>query len=283
MSSDLTVEEIFVSLFCRERFESSDHISYFLQNFAPVSVQRAVKDEHAQALLKSAALSLHQEQAYQDQAEVHNDHKDLSVLGLTRLYNPEAFHAVEELVAPSSVYCGITPWAHHELPQGAPDPDHPTTTNFSADQASSSFPSTTKNSAASSAVSPNASQKQLTVYGTWVSALDQPPAITPNSVAASLTEGGAQQPIPVKTVGVVSNSHTITAASLAAAKMAQSNRSGSIRMLDEAEKPAQCADRTCESCPMKDEPCCLDRQSFVQSACSCYAQSAGHSDHWLHV
>ena len=265
MSSDLTVEEIFVSLFCRERFESSDHISYFLQNFAPVSVQRAVKDEHAQALLKSAALSLHQEQAYQDQAEVHNDHKDLSVLGLTRLYNPEAFHAVEELVAPSSVYCGITPWAHHELPQGAPDPDHPTTTNFSADQASSSFPSTTKNSAASSAVSPNASQKQLTVYGTWVSALDQPPAITPNSVAASLTEGGAQQPIPVKTVGVVSNSHTITAASLAAVKMAQSNRSGSIRMLDEAEKPAQCADRTCESCPMKDEPCCLGRQSFVQS------------------
>ena len=265
MSSDLTVEEIFVSLFCRERFESSDHISYFLQNFAPVSVQRAVKDEHAQALLKSAALSLHQEQAYQDQAEVQNDHKYLSVLGLTRLYNPEAFHAVEELVAPSSVYCGITPWAHHELPQGASDPDHLPTTNFSAEQASSSFPSTTKNSAASSAVSPNASQKQLTVHGTWVSALDQPPAITPNSVAASLTEGGAQQPIPVKTVGVVSNSHTITAASLAAAKMAQSNRSGSIRMLDEAEKPAQCADRTCESCPMKDEPCCLGRQSFVQS------------------
>lgn len=55
---ELSVEEIFVSLFCRERFVRSTHTPYFLQNFAPTRVQRAMQDEHAKALLNSAALLL---------------------------------------------------------------------------------------------------------------------------------------------------------------------------------------------------------------------------------
>lgn len=63
MGYELSLEEICVSLFCRERFASSDHIPFFLQNFAPFSVQRAVKDEQAQAVLKSASLALNRQQA----------------------------------------------------------------------------------------------------------------------------------------------------------------------------------------------------------------------------
>jgi len=73
MGYELSLEEICVSLFCRERFASSDHIPFFLQNFAPFSVQRAVKDEQAQAVLKSASLALNRQQAkLLAQAEVNS-------------------------------------------------------------------------------------------------------------------------------------------------------------------------------------------------------------------
>lgn len=79
MGYELSLEEICVSLFCRERFASSDHIPFFLQNFAPFSVQRAVKDEQAQAVLKSASLALNRQQAkLLAQAEVNSAQGNLA-------------------------------------------------------------------------------------------------------------------------------------------------------------------------------------------------------------
>lgn len=53
----MTLDEIFKRLFTRERYTLNHHIPYYVQHFAPPSVQRAVHDELSRALLEKAALS----------------------------------------------------------------------------------------------------------------------------------------------------------------------------------------------------------------------------------
>lgn len=53
---DLTVEQIFSSLFTQERFYNATHIPHFLQTFAPAKVQKLSRDVQTMALLQGATL-----------------------------------------------------------------------------------------------------------------------------------------------------------------------------------------------------------------------------------
>lgn len=53
----ITSAEIFVSLFCRERFYAPTHMPFFMQHFAPPIFKRAIHEDMSRALLRRAALN----------------------------------------------------------------------------------------------------------------------------------------------------------------------------------------------------------------------------------
>ncbi len=53
----ITSAEIFVNLFCRERFFAPTHMPFFMQHFAPPIFKRAMHEDMSRALLRRAALN----------------------------------------------------------------------------------------------------------------------------------------------------------------------------------------------------------------------------------
>lgn len=248
MGADLSIEEIFVSLFCRERFESSEHIPYFLQNFAPVSVQRAVQDEHAQALLKSAALELQR-----TQAKTHLSGKSSSTLGLSHFYSQNSSATSGSTAIPSS---------SSFIPSAAAFSSH--TPKDSAFQQSSAYPQISVSGSLPTELEHGADPlfaraegKDSSVSGQWVSALDLPPE-------------GAQPVTPTPSLVMGIPFQQLTTAAAAAEKIAGQSTSAeaSVTLASSGfahsehlgRCPAVAEGHACDSCPLKDEPCCRNRQ-----------------------
>lgn len=260
MGADLSIEEIFVSLFCRERFESSEHISYFLQNFAPASVQRAVQDEHDRALLKSAALELQQ-----NKAERHLSPQNSNALGFSRLYEGEekgesAYSFGLNPSFSSLPYCGISPWSHHQWPltgsssTGSLSPDP-----FVA-AAEAAAAAATASSAAAGTATLQRPYLQKDKWGESESSYHSEGEAL--AAAAGLHDSTGLEGISTTRAGTRVLGDTtvygqwVSALDLPAeGLMTEPGEESSLGIF----RPQQCSERSCELCPLKDEPCCRYR------------------------